>query len=340
MAFNKITSSKLYKLIESNSEGMIFSLKLRRYAAYVLKFLIDDVNWQKIQYKKIFNKELHLEEPSTFAEKVLYLKLFYRNPMQHICVDKQYVYEYVRNLGYERILIPIIGIYNSTAEIDFDRLPMRFFMKSTQGSGWNKLVDKSDSSFSKKYICKFFDELLRRDYYKVGREWAYKGVHPRIMIVEDIRNNKLDEITDYKFYCFGGELKYYMVSYGEYDYHVRNHKFDANNKSIDYLFKKDSVLNANDIKLPDNIEEMKTIAQKLSGDFPHVRVDLYNIDGQIYFGELTFYSSGGFIKVYNHEMDKEIGSWIPLEKYKDDMLFSKKTKKYAVALNKSENNLN
>lgn len=334
MAFNKITSSKLYKSIESNPEGMIFSLKLRRYAASALKVLINDVTWQKIQYKIIFKKTLHLEAPSTFAEKVLYLKLFYRNPMQHICVDKQYVYEYVKHLGYEKILIPILGIYNSSSEIDFDQLPTRFFIKSTQGSGWNKLVDKSDSSFSKKYICRFYDELLKRDYYKVGREWAYKGIQPKIMIVNDIRKDKLDEVIDYKFYCFGGELKYYMVSYGEYDYHVRNHKFDADNRSIDHLFKKESVLNECDIALPENIEEMKKIAQDLSGNFPHVRVDLYNIDGQIYFGELTFYSSGGFIKVYNHDMDMEIGSWIDLAKYKQDMVFSKKTLKYAVALDK------
>ena len=110
-----------------------------------------------------------------------------------------------------------------------------------------------------------------------------------------------------------------MVSYGEFEHNTQNVKFDRNWNSIDNKFKKQNNLDYKNIKKPENFETMIEIAEKLSKDFPHVRIDLYNIEGRIIFGEMTFFSSGGFVKVYSKEMDNEIGSWIDLDKYKEDI---------------------
>lgn len=332
MAFNKLTSTKIFTSLNSTLDGKIIILKVSNIVFSLLNVLVSDVNWQKSQYKKIFGRELNLCNPQTFSEKLLYLKLFYKNPLIHLCADKHFVYDYVKMLDLENILIPVLGVYNRAEEIEFDSLPNRFFIKVTQGSGGNLLVDKKAKDYNPKMIREYYNELRKRDYYKIGREWSYKGLKSKLMIVPEIFNRDGSPLVDYKFYCFEGKLRYYMVSYGEYEYNVRNHKFDANNQSIDHLFKEKTVLASDDIQLPSNIEEMKQIAERLSKPFPHVRVDLYNVDGKILFGELTFYSSGGFVKVFNDEMNRKIASWIHLEKYKDDMFFSKGNYRYHKAL--------
>lgn len=131
-----------------------------------------------------------------------------------------------------------------------------------------------------------------------------------------------DSLTDYKFYCFDVEPKYLMVSFGEFSNNVKNIKLDMEWNSIDSNFKKEPALEVKNIRKPENFERMIEVAKILSKGFPHVRVDLYNIEGRIVFGEMTFFSNGGFVNVYSEEMDRKIGSWIDLEKYHDDIRIS------------------
>lgn len=165
------------------------------------------------------------------------------------------------------------------------------------------------------HIKKLFLILLKSNFYEVAREWPYKNIIPKIICEEALETKDKKPLIDYKFYCFSGEPKYFMVSIGEYEHKVRNHKFDMNLQSIDHHFKKNASLKKEEIIFPENIQEMIEIVKKLCKPFPHVRVDLYNIDGRIVFGELTFYSNAGFVKIDSENYSKKIGNWIKLENY-------------------------
>lgn len=332
MAFSKITHSRWFKKLNNSLTGKVLVCRGKRIIFNLLYVFVSDIGWQKSQYRKIYGKSLNLKSPQLFAEKVLYLKLFYKNPLLHVCADKHFANEYVRSLGLDNIIIPELGVYSKGSEINYAVLPDKFIVKRTQGSDANLIVDKTSANYNEKKITRYLNELVKIDYFKVGREFGYKGLKSKLQVQPLLENNDGTPLVDYKFYCFEGRLRYYMVSYGEYSHQVRNHKFDSNDRSIDYRFKKEEAVAAEEIELPSNIDEMKVIVEKLAAPFPHVRVDLYNVDGKIYFGEMTFYSSGGFIKVFDEEMDREIASWIHLGKYRTDMFFSNRTLEYAVAL--------
>jgi len=170
------------------------------------------------------------------------------------------------------------------------------------------------------FLKKLYKILLKRNYYYAVREWCYKDISPLIICEECLIDDKGNLPIDYKFYCFSGEPKYFMVSSGEYEQRERNHKFDMDFNSIDLKFKTESNISAEEVIKPINFDKMVEIVKVLCKPFPHVRVDLYNINGKIYFGELTFYSSGGFINVNSPEMDLLISSWIKLQDYSKDMI--------------------
>jgi hypothetical protein len=294
--------------------------KIRQYIVYkksrILALFLDDKIFNKILYKRKYKKELDLYNPKTFSEKVIYLKIFYRNPLLTLCSDKYSVRQYVELCGYPEILKKLYGIYRKVDEIDISELPERFFVRCNHVSGGNYIVNQNEK-IDYKQIWSHLNILLKTNYYYYFREWGYKNIFPCIICEELLLDSKGNLPVDYKFYCFSGEPKYLMVSYGEFEHKVRNHKFDMDFNSIDHFFKKETALDAKEIKKPDNFDKMVEIVRTLCHPFPHVRVDLYNIDGRIIFGELTFYSGGGFINVYSYEMDLEIGSWINLEKYGD-----------------------
>lgn len=288
----------------------IFSIKLR-------KLIISDYKQAERSYIKKKGCKPNLNAPKTYSEKLLYLKMHYRNPLQTLCADKYYVAEYVRACGYSDILKKNYAVYNKAQDIDFSILPDRFFMRCNHLSGFNYIVNKSE--IDQDHTKRLFSILLKENYYDSGREWPYKNIQPKVLCEEILENKDGSSLVDYKFYCFSGEPKYFMVSLGEYEHEVRNHKFDMNFNSIDHYFKKKPDIDAKNIKLPDNIGQMVQIVKKLCKPFPHVRVDLYNIDGRIVFGELTFFSSGGIVNVDSKEYDARIASWIDLERYKNDM---------------------
>lgn len=298
------------------------SLFMKRSARIYYKlrmFLVSDRQHCVRYFKKEKGYSPNLKVPETLSEKLLYLMLHYRNPLERLCADKYYVQEYVRACGLEHILKPILKVYKSASDINFDELPEEFFIKCNHLSGNNMVVKKSDNP-DYAYIRGFYNEVMKMDYYTRGREYQYHGIRPLILCERCLRDSQGQMPVDYKFYCFDGEPKYFMISKGEYEHHVRNHKFDMNCNSVDYHFKKKPTLEEKDAIIPDNIEEMFSVVKKLCKPFPHVRVDLYNIDGKIYFGELTFTTNGGVINVADPAYDKEIGSWIRLENYTNDMI--------------------
>lgn len=303
------------------AQKRILLKRMARYTRTINYHLCSDERFVKRKYKKAKGKLPDLSNPTSFSEKLCYLLLHYRNPLESLCADKYYVQEYVKACGYENILKKTYGTFRNASEIDFDKLPDEFFIKTNHVSGNNKIVNKSNNP-DYNYLRKFYSEILKINYYHSSREWVYDRIRPMVICEEVLRDSKGNLPIDYKFYCFDGEMKFFMVSCGEFEHEVRNHKFDKELTSLDYHFKKKSTLEEKEARalIPDNINEMFEIVDKLCKPFPHVRVDLYNVDGRIYFGELTFFSNCGIVNVYDEDYDREIASWIKLEKYKEDMV--------------------
>jgi hypothetical protein len=276
--------------------------------AMILDFLrfIPDEMMLKLQYKIKTGRKLELNHPERYTEKLQWYKLNYKNPVMHQCVDKYKVRDYVREKNLEHILINLIAKYDSVDVIDWDSLPNQFVMKTTNGGGGLNVVvcsDKSQLDFESlktKLMCKKAKPKTG------GREWAYYGIEPGIIVEDLLVNDKQPEagINDYKIFCYGGKAKYIVVDVDRYVGHKRNfYDIEWNNLNI----KSDCPSIDRELEKPDNFEEMVKIAEKLSGDFPYVRVDLYNISGKIYFGELTFYPWSGYVKFSPDAFDYELG---------------------------------
>lgn len=218
------------------------------------------------------------------------------------CSDKYGVREYISSKGLGNILVPLYGIYNDAEEIDFEELPSKFVLKTTNGSHTNILC-KNKSNLDIHNTRTKLNQWLGAWEGKVGREWAYYKVEPRIICEKYLENDKNDDLIDYKFFCFNGEPFYmYVIKERFLEGGAKLGVFDMDFKQLPYKrvdIKKLSI----EIEKPANFNEMIEIAKILSKDFPHVRVDMYNIDGQIYFGELTFYNGSGYKGYVPDEFD-------------------------------------
>lgn len=258
----------------------------------------------RIQYRIKCGRWPNFKNPTRFTEKLQLYKMKYRNPVMHQCVDKYEVRRYVERKGLGHILNELYGIYDAPEQIDFKLLPKQFVIKSTSGGGGNNVIVVKDKSACDVVKMKSTVSLWMKDQsgqINAGREWAYTGIKKTRIIAEKyLEDYSGGGLTDYKFFCFNGEPRYMYVipnrSMGEY----------ATLGVYDMQFNKLPVYRCDEHRLesaiskPDHFEEMIDVARKLSADFPHVRVDLYNIGGRIYFGELTFYDGSGY---YNYEPD-------------------------------------
>lgn len=294
-------------------------LEMYRYKGLLNYKRTNDLKYNIKLFEEAKGYEPNLSQPKTFSEKLLYLKLHYRNPLETLCSDKYHVSEYVKACGYEDILKKIYFVTRDACIIPYETLPDRFFLRCNHMSGFNYALAK-DEIKAPVAVGKFFNTLMKINWYHHGREWNYKNIDSLVLCEEYLCNPDDSPLVDYKFYCFSGEPKYIMVSLGEYEHNVRNHKFDMRGNSIDYHFKKKPTLDERDAPIPDNLDKMIEIVKELCKPFPHVRVDLYSIDGRIIFGELTFYSNGGVVNLVDKDYEEEIGSWIDLEKYRTDMI--------------------
>lgn len=276
---------------------------------------LSDEEYLKKYFRIREGKKLNLNDPKTLNEKLQYLKLYNRKEEYSKMVDKVEAKKYVAEIIGEKYIIPTYGVWNDFDDISFDQLPDKFILKCTHDSG-RVFICNGKSKFDFKEAKKNISARLKINYYKYGREWVYKDVKPRIIAEKLLTNKDNSPVIDYKFYCYGGKPIYFMYSVGEADHNVKNHKFDMNLKSIDQLFKKQVAIAETDIVLPDNMSEMIELVKKLCVGFPHIRVDLYNVDGKIYFGELTFYTSSGFIHIDSEEYSDYLASLIDLSEIK------------------------
>jgi len=269
--------------------------------------LFPDKLYLKIKFYLKFGKRLKLNNPVTFNEKLQWLKINDRKDIYTKMVDKYAVKEYVSNIIGNEYVINTIGIYDKFEDIDFYNLPNKFVIKCTHDSGGIVIVKDKDS-LDKEYARERINKFLKREYYYTCREWPYKNVKPRI-IIDDFLESSSNDLEDYKFWCFNGEPKLCLVCTDRRS-NLKETFFDMNWNLLD-LKRPNHDIDKRVIK-PINFELMKELSKKLSKDIPFVRVDFYEVNGKVYFGELTFSPAGGFVKFEPEEWDEKLGNWIDI----------------------------
>lgn len=273
---------------------------------------LNDEEYLRRRFKAIMGQELDLEKPQTYNEKIQWLKLHDRNPMYTILVDKIKVKDWVASVIGEEYIIPTLNVYDKPEEIDFDKLPNQFVLKCNHNSGTGMYICKDKSNIDKKKIKKDLKKGLAEDKYHFGREWAYKNVNHRILAEKYMEDSKNNDLRDYKFFCFNGEVKALFIATGRQrlDDETRFDFYDQDFKHLDFT---NGHPNADCIiEKPLNFELMKKLAAQLSKGIPHVRVDLYEVDGKVYFGEMTFYHWSGLKAFVPETWDYIFGKWIEL----------------------------
>ena len=274
---------------------------------------MSDRAYLKLLYRERMGKKFNLDNPQTFNEKLNWLKLNDRKDIYTTMVDKYEAKKYVADLIGEEYIIPTIGKWNHFDEIDFDKLPEQFVLKCTHDSGGLSIC-KSKGSFNKEEAKNKINKSLKKNYYYASREWPYKNVKPRIIAEPYLENQKGKGLIDYKFFCFNGTPKFLYISEG-----LENHE-TASISFLDMEFKKakkkkkDYKEYEEIPKEPVNFEKMKELSKILSKGIAFLRVDFYEIEGRIYFSELTFYPCSGFIPFEPEEYDKIIGDMLILPK--------------------------
>lgn len=300
--------NKLYKLIK-NPGLLLFKLDNKN----IIR--LKDEMYLKIQYRLKFNKKLDLKKPKTFNEKLQWLKLNDRNPDYIKMVDKFEAKKYVAGLIGDEYIIPTLGVWDSFDDINFDTLPNRFVLKCTHDSG-GLVICKDKSSFNYEDARKKLTNWLNINFYYSSREWPYKNIKPRIIAEEYMEDEKSAELVDYKFFCFNGCPKFIYVSEGLSNHSTAKMDFlDMNYEKVP--FKREDYKNFEKLPLrPVNFEKMKELAINLSKNITFIRVDFYEINGKLYFGELTFFPCAGFIKFSPEEWDRKLGDMLILSEEK------------------------
>lgn len=279
-----------------------------RIIKYSRPFLSDDA-YLKLKFKHSVGYPLNLENPRSYNEKLQWLKLNDIHPEYIQMVDKASAKDYVASIIGEKYIIPTLGVWNSVEEIEWNKLPNQFVVKSTGDSG-GVVVCKDKNKFNQKEAIKKLKSLGERDYYKYSLEYPYKNVPHRYIAEAYMEDESGFELKDYKIFCFNGTPRFLFVATGRQQNDTR---FDFYDTEFNHL----PVLNGHsnaDVwpTKPENFEEMLDVASKLSQGIPHVRVDLYNINGKVYFGELTFFHWSGMVPFEPVEWDYKFGEWLKL----------------------------
>lgn len=292
-----------------NYKKIVTSRKTREKILRCLNF-IPDRQMIALQYRIKTGRKLNLKAPCRYTEKLQWYKLYYRDPKMIQCVDKYDVRNYIEKVGFGELLNECYGVFNSPEEIDFGSLPEKFVCKDTLGGGSTSviLVDKNNVNLAelKNTIQKWVDEPTDKKH--PGREWPYDNQKHRIIIEKFLEQDNGD-LADFKFFCFNGRVKCFYVRTG----YAKNHDsgkmafFNRNKELLDGVGMDYCNTATKAPELVPEIDQMIKYAENLSKDFPHVRVDFYDVNGQVIFGELTFYNASGYMKFIPDDFDKELG---------------------------------
>lgn len=264
----------------------------------------------KLSYFIEMGNKLNLKNPQTFNEKIQWLKLNNRDPFYTQLVDKYEVRDYISKTIGSEYLIPLIGLYNNVEEIDFNALPNQFVLKCTHDSG-ELIICKDKSKLDIEATKKRINKCIKRNYYYYGREWPYKNVKPRIICEKYMEEQSGTELKDYKFMCFSGEVKCLFVCLNrntETGLNVDFYDLGWNPLPFERHYKRSGIR----LPKPKTFDKMVKFSEILSKGKLFVRVDFYEINGDLYFGELTFFPGSGFEEFTPEKYDYLLGSWLQL----------------------------
>ena len=275
----------------------------------------------KMRFRKVFGRKMDLKNPKDINEKILWLSLYSDISEWSRMADKYAVRSYVEELGLGKCLVKLYGIWDKAEDIEWDKLPQQFVLKTNNGSGTVKLVaDKTQIDIPE--TTKLIDSWLHKKIASSTTEFHYASIKPCVIAEEllDFSNdsNNSTSIIDYKVWCFNGKA-YYVWACSNRDEEAtdvalfdREWNYLPEKSVFNEHYRKQKVL----VNKPKNLEEMLDVAEKLSKPFPVVRVDLYNINGHIYFGEMTFTSLGGTMDFYTQDCLYEMGNLIDISNVK------------------------
>lgn len=275
---------------------------------------LPDKIYLKLLYKYKIGKKIDFNNPRTFNEKLQWLKIYDRNPNYTKMVDKYEAKKYVAQIIGEEYIIPTIGIYDKFEDINFKELPNKFVIKCTHDSG-GLIICKDKNKLDIKKAKDKINECLKRNYFYCGREWPYKNVRPKIIIEKYMEDETKEDLKDYKFFCFNDKVKIFKIDFNRFNNHQANY-YDRNGEFLDFgelVCPRDK---NKKIKLPENLSKMIELAEILSKNISFLRVDFYEINDKVYFGELTFYPASGFGEFTPEEYDRILGDWLELPKEK------------------------
>lgn len=271
---------------------------------------MSDETYLKLRYNCIMGRKLNLDNPVTYNEKLQWLKLYDRKPEYTKMVDKYEAKKYVADIIGEEYIIPTLGVWDTVDDIDFDALPKQFVLKCTHDSG-GLVICKDKAELDIEETKNTLNHFLHRNFYSIHREWPYKNVKPRIIAEKYMEDESGYELKDYKFFCFNGKVNAMFIATD------RNAETETCFDFFDCNFNHMPVINGHpntkkEIKKPLGFEKMIELAEKLSSGIPQVRIDFYDINGNIYFGEITFFHWSGLKKFEPEKYDKIFGDWITL----------------------------
>lgn len=301
-----------------------FIRKIKKFWNLAFFRYASDKAYIKKKYREKFGKELNLKNPQTFNEKLQWLKLYHRKPLFTRMVDKYSVRSYIAERVGPEYLIPSLGVWEHPDQIDFDALPEQFVLKCTHNSGYGTCICRDKSKLDIEKAKQMLREGLAQDYFRTSREWPYKNVPRRIVgeqfMVDESSQDAGKALTDYKVFTFNGEPKLiyvYQSAHTEQGGKPVNTYCDVLDLEWNLLpicqnFGNDPETPSR----PQHLDEMLEISRKLSAGIPFLRVDMYEINGKVYVGEMTFYSWAGFEPFNPEQWDYTLGSWLELPKKK------------------------
>ena len=275
------------------------------------KLIKSDRKFLELKYYVNFEKWPNLDNPKTYSEKIQWLKLYNRRPEYVQMVDKVEAKKYVSSILGDKYIIPTIAIYNRADDINFDELPNQFVLKCTHDSG-GIVICKDKNKLDKKVAIEKLKKGLERNFFLETREWPYKNVKPRIIVEEYIDPGpQTNDLPDYKFFCFNGEPKFCQVISGRRTKMCIDF-FDINWKHQPFHEPRNFSFAEVEPKRPNHFEEMMKLAAVLSKGMPFSRIDFYDVNDKVYFGEITFYPTSGIGGFDPVEWDEIFGSYINL----------------------------
>lgn len=274
---------------------------------------MNDEKYLKKKFKAIFGYDLDLKNPQSFNEKLQWLKIYDRKNIYSMMVDKYLVRDYIsKKIGTE-YLIPLLGVWDKAEDIDFDLLPNKFVLKCNHNSGTGMYICKDKTKMDKKKVMKMLNKGLKEDYYLIHREWPYRNVPRKIIAEKYMEEIGQDDLIDYKFMCFNGKHKMTFVCDDRFSDSGLKVTFYDKNWNI-LPFERHYPRRRTPIKKPINYERMVDFAECLSENIPFLRVDFYEVQNKIYFGELTFFPGSGYEEFSPPNIDIDLGALIVLPK--------------------------